>query len=347
MLPQVTLGRSNISVSRIGLGGLFTSSLGPGFEASRDAVRKAIELGVNYIDTAPAYADSEEVLGAILKDIRTPLVISTKLGGRPQPFDPRNARQLRESAEKSLKLLHREVIDMLIIHEPDRPQQYDWWTNPTTVEGPVVEVLDDLKRRGLIRATGLGGTTSTEMAHFARSGRFDVILTAFNYSALFREAERAVLPAVRDQNLGLLLGSVLQQGALGRRYDAVLTHQPKPIWLADSRRQQFREFYRLLDDCGIPIAEFGLRFALSRPDVTGPACVLIGAKTAAQVDESIRAMQKGALPQDVLERVDAIAARVPNRPFEEPMILPFNRPFDYWGPGLANLGAGAPVGKHA
>src|SRR5208282_817529 len=88
-MRQRVLGKTGIAVSELGFGGLFASALGPGFDESRRAVRRAIELGVNYFDTAPAYANSEEVLGKILADIDAPLVVSTKLGGRPQPFDPR------------------------------------------------------------------------------------------------------------------------------------------------------------------------------------------------------------------------------------------------------------------
>jgi aryl-alcohol dehydrogenase-like predicted oxidoreductase len=345
MLPQTILGRTQLSVSQVGLGGLFTSSLGPGFEASLNVVKRAVELGINYIDTAPAYADSEEVLGRIFREVRAPLTISTKLGGRPQPFDPRNKAALRASLETSLRLLRREVIDMLIIHEPDRPLQYPWWTSMSPLHGPVLETLDELKRDGLVRFTGLGGTTSTEMASLAATGLFDVVLTAFNYSALFREAENEILPVAREKNLGVLLGSVLQQGALGRRYDSVLQRSPKPVWLAEPRRRQFQEFYRLLDDCGLSIVEFCLRFAISRPSATANACVLIGAKTGEQITETLSALAKGPLPEPLLRQVDAIAALAPNRPFEEPMILPFNRPDDYWGPGMANLGAGVPVGK--
>ena len=78
------LGKTGIAVSELGFGSLFTSSLGPGFDDSKQAVHQAVELGINYFDTAPAYANSEEVLGQILADIRAPLVLSTKLGGRPQ-----------------------------------------------------------------------------------------------------------------------------------------------------------------------------------------------------------------------------------------------------------------------
>src|SRR5262245_51794194 len=125
-----TLGKTGLRVSELGFGSLFTSMLGPGFTDSKQAVHKALDLGINFFDTAPAYANSEEVLGKILADLKTPLILTTKLGGRPQPFEPRNAKQLMASFEESLRLLHRDVIDILFIHEPDRPLQYDWWSDP-------------------------------------------------------------------------------------------------------------------------------------------------------------------------------------------------------------------------
>lgn len=335
-----TLGQTGIPVSELSFGALFASSLGPGFDQSRQAARRAVELGINYFDTAPAYANSEEVLGQILTDIKAPLILATKLGGRPQPFDPRNKAQLIQSVQESLCLLHREVIDVLFIHEPDRPLQYSWWTDPEAVDGPVIKVLDELKKKGLIRFTGLGGTTATEMAHLIRSDRFDVVLTAMNYSALFREATHEVLPAARERNMGVVLGSVLQQGGLGRRYDEVV--KSKPVWLSKVRQEQFQGFYRFLDDLGMSIVELCLRFVLSNPIIS---TTLIGPKTAEHVEESVRAVEKGPLPADVLARLDEIAAMVPFRPFEEPMILPLNKPRSYYGPGMANLGAGIPVGK--
>src|SRR4051812_39625456 len=107
------LGRTGLEVSELGFGSLFASSLGPGLAQSRQAVRRAVELGIRYFDTAPAYANSEEVLGSFLAEIRAPLILATKLGGRPQPFDAQNKGQLLHSVEESLRLLHREVIDVL------------------------------------------------------------------------------------------------------------------------------------------------------------------------------------------------------------------------------------------
>ncbi|VTU00085.1 aldo keto reductase : Aldo/keto reductase OS=Rhodopirellula baltica SH28 GN=RBSH_03139 PE=4 SV=1: Aldo_ket_red [Gemmataceae bacterium] len=333
------LGRTEIEVGEIGFGGLFASRLGPGVAESRAAVLRALDLGVNFFDTAPGYADSEAVLGRILREVRGPVVVSTKLGGRPAPFDPRDACLLVRSAEESLRALGRDAIDVLFVHEPDRPQQYDWWADPDRAAGPVVEALDSLKRRGLVRFTGLAGTTVTELTHLVRAGDFDVVLTAFNYSPLYREAVRTVVPAARRKNMGVVLGSVLHQGAFGRRYDDVVRR--RPVWLSDARRDQILAFYALLDDAGIPVADLCLRFALSSD---APSVVLVGPKTARHVEAAAAAAAQGPLPPDVLEQLDRIAAMVPFRPFEEPMILPFDRPAGYTGPGAANLATGIKVG---
>ena len=106
-----TLGRTGLEVSELSLGGLFVSKVGGEFEQGRQAIRKAVALGVNYIDTAPGYADSEEVIGRVLPEIEQPLVLSTKLGGRPKPFEPQNRDCLMASIEESLRLLGRDQID--------------------------------------------------------------------------------------------------------------------------------------------------------------------------------------------------------------------------------------------
>src|SRR6476659_1488552 len=122
-----TLGRTGIQVSELGLGGLFVSRIGGDRSQATAAVRRALDLGVNWVDTAPTYADSEEVLGAALQGVTQPYYLSTKLGGRPLPFDPKDKVALRRSVEESLRLVRRDHIDLLMIHEPDRPGQYDWW----------------------------------------------------------------------------------------------------------------------------------------------------------------------------------------------------------------------------
>jgi aryl-alcohol dehydrogenase-like predicted oxidoreductase len=320
------LGRTGLSVSELGLGGLFVSSYGADFDQARRAVRRAVELGIGYFDTAPDYGDSESVLGRILPELDGPLLLSTKLGGRPKPFLPQDRDCLMRSVEESLRLLRRDQVDILYIHEPDRPRLYDWWSDPERFYGPVCELLADLKRQGIIRATGLGGTTAYLLADIIRTGQFDVVLTAFNYSLLWREAELDVIPSAKEQGMGIVIGSPLQQGALARRFDTQIRAGTR--WLSPPRREQFLALYALADEAEVTLPELALRFALSNPDVS---CVLTGARSEQEVEENVAASQKGPLPHDVISRVDEIAARVPFRPFDEPACLSIDRP--YPGPG--------------
>ena len=96
----------------------------------------------------------------------------------------------------------------------------------------------------------------------------------------------------------------------------------------------------MLDESGIPAFELCLRFAISDPDIS---TIPVGCKTIDHLESSVAAVNKGPLPKDVLTRLDEIAAMVPCRPYEEPMILPFTR--EYTGPGIANMGSAVQVGK--
>jgi aryl-alcohol dehydrogenase-like predicted oxidoreductase len=322
------LGKTGLPVSELSMGGLFVASFAGDFERAKAAVYRALDLGVNYIDTAPGYADSEEVLGRILDGVKAPYFLSTKIGGRPQPFNPRDKEALMTSLHESLRLLKRETIDILIIHEPDRPGQYDWWTDYEAVQGPVLEFLDEVKQKGLIRFTGLGGTTAYEMTPLIESNQFDVVLTAFNYSLLWREAEHEVLPAAIRNHYGIIIGSPLQQGALSQRFDEEVSR--KPIWLSKPRQEQYQALYKFVDELGIPLPELAIRFVISNPAIS---TTLMGAKSPQEVEQNAGAVEKGPLPGDVLKRLDEIAAMVPFRPFEEPFGLPFGR--TYKGPGMA------------
>ncbi len=321
-----------MSVSELALGGLFVASWAAVRSTATATIRRALELGVNYIDTAPGYGDSEAVIGQALKAIKrdgpfSSLILSTKVGGRPQPFLPQDPGCLRASIMESLRLLRRDTLDLLMIHEPDRPGQYNWWTDPVNVQGPVLDMLQEMKSEGLIRWIGLGGTTVYEMVRLIRTGQFDVVLTAFNYSLLWREAEE-VLAAAQEQKMGIIVGSPLQQGALARRYDHEI--RDGAAWLSPPRRAQYRALYALLDELRMPLPELGLRFVLSNPAVS---CVLMGARTPEEVEKNVAAVEPGGLSPGVLQRVNEIAAMVPYRPYEEPFVMPFGQ--DYHGPGPA------------
>ncbi len=324
-----TLGRTELEVSLLGMGGLFVSRAGgDDRERAYEAVHRALELGVNFVDTAPSYLDSEEVLGEALAGVSRPVILSTKLGGRPQPFDARNLDHLKYSFAQSLKLLGRDAVDILMVHEPDRPGQSDWWTDWESFTGPVTEYLAELKAEGLIRFTGLGGTTAYVMAGICATGQYDVVLTAFNYSLLWREASIAVIPEAVRQDMGLIIGSPLQQGWLARRFDEEVGSGAK--WLSPSRREQFRTLYGLLDELGMPITDLAIRWVISNPDVD---TVLMGARSAQEVEMNVAAVNAGPLPDAVMARLEEIGAMVPFRPFDEPFGCGFGR--GYRGPGHA------------
>lgn len=332
------LGRTDVQISTLSIGGLYTSSLAGGESETRRIMERALELGINAIDTAPAYADSEETVGQALKGNDSPLIITTKLGGRPQPFDPRDIKALRESVDESLRLLGRDYIDILMVHEPDRPQQYPWWTSYDPLDGPALVLMEDLKAAGKIRYTGLAGTTVTELSSLVKTNCFDVVLTAFNYNALFREAKDTVIASAKQNDMGIVLGSALGQGFLTWRADEEVSS--RPIWLSEARREQVLAYYKLLDYAGMTAAELCLRFAIGNPDIS---TIPVGCKTIEHLEASVAAVEKGPLPEDVASRLDEIAAMLPHRPYEEPMILPFGK--SYHGPGIANMGAAVQVGK--
>ncbi|MBI2941581.1 MAG: aldo/keto reductase [Chloroflexi bacterium] len=328
------LGRTGLEVSALGYGVAWVSRLGGvAREDARRAVRRALELGITHFDTAPSYADSEEVLGYALAGVPADSYsVSTKVGGRPQPFDPRDKAALRRSVEESLRLLKRDYVDILMVHEPDRPGQYDWWSDWDNLRGPVDEVLDELKAAGLIRFTGLGGTTVHELALLVDTGRFDVVLTAFNYALLWREAAIEVLPAARRHGVGVIAGSPLHQGSLSQRHDAEIESGAR--WLNAPRREQLKRLYAFVDEVDIPLQEMAMRFVISNPDI---GLMLTGARSVAEVEANVASVEKGPLPADILQCLQEIADMVPFRPYCEPMVLPFGRPYVGPGPGGAGV----------
>jgi aryl-alcohol dehydrogenase-like predicted oxidoreductase len=325
------LGNTDLDVTRLSLGGLFVSKVGTDLAGAKQVVTRALELGINYIDTAPGYLDSEAVLGQCLDGVTQPYILSTKFGGRPNPFNPKDKEQLYASMAESLRLLKRDSVDILYIHEPDRGGQYDWFDSWDTFHGPVCDVLEDLKHKGVIRYTGLGGTTVYQMTRIIEKSNYDVVLTAFNYSLIFREAEHTVIPAAKAKGMGVVAGSPLQQGWLSERFEEVIRTNP-PAWLAPQRSGQMLRLYEFSDRVEIPLPELALRFVLSNPQVD---TVLTGSRSADEVERNVQAAQKGPLPAAVLAELDDIAAMVPFRPFEEPFGAAFRNQEGNHGPGWA------------
>ncbi len=313
-----TLGKTGIQVSELSLGGLFISSHGTNYAEAEQVIRRAFALGINYIDTAPGYANSEEVLGKVLPRIEEPYIISTKLGYQPEPYEPQNAEFLRKALERSLKFLNRDSVDILMIHEPDRPDVMDWWAEKDEYRGPVMDILQEARDSGKTRFVGIGGTTAYEMGHVIDTGNFDVLLTAFQYDLLWREAEHMVLPNAAKHDMGVVIGSPLHQGALARQYVNDVTRPAK--WLSPPRAKQLRKLYALANDLRMPLPELAIRFVLSNPQVS---TVLTGVRSVKELEQNVACVERGPLPENVLGDLKEIADLVPFRPEGEPLGLPF------------------------
>lgn len=321
MLKKRKLGNTGLEVSHLGLGGLFISNGVAERKQSCEVIKRAWELGINYIDTAPSYYDSEEVIGEALEKYDCNFYVSTKMGDLPvKNYRPQDKDFLREQLERSFRRLRRNHVNMVMIHEPDNPESYyNWWTDNETYQGPVLDLLMEYRDKGRLDHIGLGGMSTTEMTRLINSRKFEVVLTAFNYSLLFQESATCVIPAAKKHKMGIIAGSPLQQGAFAKVYDEGVTHHPAR-WLSVLRRKQFLKLYELVNDLKMPLPELALRFVLSNPDID---MVLTGARSVEELEANVASAERGALPADILKNIDDIYKICPQRPYLEPLGFSF------------------------
>ena len=328
-MKRRTLGKTGLEVGELSLGAAFVTGVEEGFKGALPVVARALELGMNLADTSADYGNSEEALGWALHEIGKPCIVSTKLGPPSDwsSFDPKDKGQLKKVVERSLRHLHRDVIDIMMIHEPDRPGELDWYDDDISFQGPVVELLHELKEEGLIKYTGIGGTTVYELTRLVATGAYDVVLTAFNSSPLWRDALSTVIPEAVKQDMGVFMASPTQQGWLVRKFEDEVENGAR--WLSPQRRAQLKALYRFVDEIDMALPVLCVRWALG---VEGVSTVLTGPRNVAQLEQNYSAVEQGPLPPDIAGRLDEIAAMVPCRPFEEPAGCHFGRE-GYWGPG--------------
>lgn len=210
-----SLGRTGLKVSPIGLG---TVKIGrnegvrypcpfdlPGDDDVRNLLASAIDLGVNVIDTAPAYGTSEERLGALLPGRREQWVIVTKCGeefANGQSAFDFSPESIRRSVERSLARLHTDYLDVVLIHSDGRDEEI-------LRDSGAVEALEDLRQRGLIRAMGI--STKTVDGGLLAAQRCDVVMITLNP---FAPADAVVAQAALHSGAGILVKKALVSGHL-------------------------------------------------------------------------------------------------------------------------------------
>ncbi len=203
-MERTTLGRTGIEVSRLCIGCMqawgWASSDDRRFVAT---VRHALDMGLNFLDTAPAYGGghSEEPVSQAIAGRRDQMVIATKFN-----FDQSRPKDVRHSLEQSLRRLHTDYIDVFQQH----------WPSPDVPLADTIGVLECLKEEGKIRVIGVSNWMEPEWEELGDPSRVDSLQPCYNL--LWRSIEANVLPLCRRYNIAVLPYSPLCQGVLARRF---------------------------------------------------------------------------------------------------------------------------------
>ncbi len=285
MFPIQPLGRSGVETTALGIGGhlgLLRDSDDPQerqAEAIR-AVQRAVELGVRYFDTSPMYGagESERHLGAGLAaldgDARTSLTVSTKVGTHPERRHAYGADDVRWCYENSRQLLG--PIDIVFVHDPRSD------ADMATIMGPggALEVLEDLRARGEIRAIGLGNRTHRWQRQIIDSGRADIILPSYDYHPI-RQSMAPLLDHARVAGVGVVNGSPYQAGLLaGIDLDAAAASQGE-----NPDVERARQIYAWCRERDIEVGALAVQFSLREPRI---GATLVGPRTVAELEDNIR-----------------------------------------------------------
>jgi aryl-alcohol dehydrogenase-like predicted oxidoreductase len=314
------LGRTGLAVSEVGFGGWavggnqFGNSYGPTDDAeSIRAIRRAFDLGCNVFDTADVYGHGhgEELFGTALTGVRPQVILATKVGGNfynrdvhpllterltqliGSPLDqvPPDAPlpvthdanfspgYVRFALEQSLKRLRTDYVDLLQLHNPPMNLISSMET---------YEVLEDLKREGLIRFHGVSVHPPEEGIAAVQATMPDTVQIVYNLAR--REAEDEFFPAARAAGVGVIAREPLANGLLAGAYS------PDSVWeKGDIRARMPRQYVHqlvalgqrvreLADKAGTTASVLALKFVLDNPAV---ATVIVGMKTVRQVEENL------------------------------------------------------------
>jgi L-galactose dehydrogenase len=291
-------GKTNWSVSEIALGGSWfygrpeEGLLPP--EHGLAVVHRALELGVNYIDTAPLYGRgrSEEILGLALQDVTQPYYLATKVGYYPEPFDYRRDTVWR-GFEASLQRLQRDRVDLIQIHESEQAG-WDGMFGP----GGTMEALREIRDQGLAQHIGITGADLDLMARALQTEEFASVVTYLTYNPLVQTAQEKLIPTAADHDVVVIIASPLHAGLLGSKRDRYLARRR----FADLRDKLLR-LEALLADEPEGITCTALRYILSNPHVS---TILSGVADLAELEVSVSVSDGRTLPPERVREIESL-----------------------------------------
>jgi len=305
------LGGSGLRVSAVGLGG---NTFGRYCDAERTAavIHRALDLGMNHIDTADSYGRgiSEEYIGRAIAGRRDAVIIATKVGfatGDGPNDQGLSYRRVIASCEASLRRLGTDYIDLYYLHRPD----------PSTPLAETLRAFDDLVRQGKVRYVGFSNHPAWQICEALwicdRRGYLPPVVTQSRYNLLDREIEREILPFCRAHRVGIIPYAPLAGGLLTGKYRP---GEPIPPGVRGYenpgfQRQLTARNFALIDrlaafarDRDRTVGELAIAWLLSHPEVCS---VIAGATSPEQVTANARAADWTLTAED-LAAVDSILA---------------------------------------
>jgi aryl-alcohol dehydrogenase-like predicted oxidoreductase len=310
-----TLGRTGVKVSPLCLGAMMFGAWGnEDHDESIRIIHRALDAGINFIDTADVYArgESEEIVGkALAGGRRDNVVLATKVHGEmgDDPNEFGNSRRwIVREVDNSLRRLGTDWIDLYQIHRPEEDTDID----------ETLGALTDLVRAGKIRYAGSSTFPASQIVEAQwvaeRRGRERFVCEQPPYSILVREVENDVLPTCLRYGMGVIPWSPLAGGWLSgryrkdrelptsrraqmipRRYDMSLPENQRKLEAADA-------LAALAEEAGMTLVELAIAFVIRHPAV---AAAIIGPRTMEQLESQLPAAEVE-LPDELLDRIDEI-----------------------------------------
>jgi aryl-alcohol dehydrogenase-like predicted oxidoreductase len=311
------LGSSSLQVSVISLGSWLTYGVGVERDRATACVRRALELGINLIDTANVYGRgaAETLLGEALTGVpRSSYILATKAFGEMGPADKGLSRaQIEKQLDASLKRLKIDHVDLYQCH------RYD-------AETPLEETMEALTaavRSGKTRYIGFSEWSPANIEDaLALKGVEGFVSSQPQYSLLWRRPEKKVIPLCAANGISQIVWSPLAQGVLTGKYSPGAPPPPDTRGASDSIGAPIRGWLRpevleaveamrpLASEAGVTMSQFALAWVLREENV---ASAIVGASRPEQLDENAAAAEVHVDPA-LFAKAEAIAAQVPTRP---------------------------------
>jgi len=286
-LRQTRLGRTDLSVTALGLGGAGLAESTTDDEAAA-VVAHAMASGVNYIDTSPLYGESERRVGlALVGGLREKIVLSTKTGTHPSRRGDYSRDATLWSIENSLKTLRTNWIDLALVHDPDSME-------PVLNPGGALDALEELKSQRVIRAIGLGQRFHAFHRMAIETGRIDAILTYSDYTPIRTTAADWLLPLAFQHDIGVINGSPMDHGLLtGEDPDDLIRAGHR--FASNQDALPAARLYHFCREHHISMAALVLQFPLRQSLLH---TTLTGAKSIAELTANLNAIQSD-LPDSI------------------------------------------------